>query len=181
MCDIKIRRDDLKTVTVYKVAMKRTTENNDSFSLSEDDPDSAEYYSWFAGTPIVVGDVRPQVWNTYAKISNLFNRRSLKRYDENLAYWNENMIGRMSGFELFSDAYILLHDIKSPVSPIILEIELESDIMEGSTRNISSGVPNNNTTFAGTRVNSIKDLGMRKNEEIPNLKFFRGEDLIGEW
>ena len=146
MCDIKIKREDLKTITVYKVVMRR---------IEEDVP---AYYSWFAGTPLKKGDVVAQTNQIFYTMQQIFRSRALKRYEEGESHYNVNMPGKVSGFERKEDAFILYSELPSNKIAAVVKIVLGGEIMQGTAARVTAAVPYHHITYAGTKIKSITEL-----------------------
>lgn len=149
MCDIS-KNTDLKTVTAYKVVMKR------------EEKGKAQYYSWFAGTPLKVGIPTKQTHELYNTMSKLFDR-SLRYYCLGENYFNKNMVGKTSGFEKKEDAFSLLNDItsysfKPMLNVCVIELKLKGEIMQGTAARITLSIPSHHITYAGTEIVSIKEI-----------------------
>lgn len=142
MCDIS-KETELKNVTVYKMMYK---DHDHSFT------------SPFAYAIIQEGDVG--------------DLRS-SEYLEGQSLYNANIIGRVSGFEFLSDAIKLMlcksdcpvtiyshNKSRNTILEIVLEPTNRGPIMEGTIQGISNvfGKCNENRTFAGSFVRSIREL-----------------------
>jgi len=146
MCDIKIKREDLKTITVYKVVMRR---------FEEDKP---AYYSWFAGTPLKKGDVVAQTLQIFCTMQQIFRSRALKRYEPDKSHYNPHMTGKVSGFERKEDAFLLFANLPSNKIAAVVKIVLGGEIMEGTAARVTGAVPHHHITYAGTKIKSITKL-----------------------
>jgi hypothetical protein len=136
MCNIT-KKTKKKTVTVYKAVYKL----------------GKYYYSCFAGTRITVGKVKPQTEKDYNKISNITDSANFfETYDQN---WNNQMVGKTSGFAKKSNAVKL-----SPCysNRCVIKIQLGGEIWQGDAYNISSNIPYDEITYAGTEILSFEKI-----------------------
>lgn len=139
MCDIN-KKTKLKTVTVYKLCHKIGN----------------KYYAYFSGMEISTGNV--------VNFKNTCDSHFLNRINkENSPIYNENMIGRTSGFKLKKDVEYLLEHIKkhNPFNcgKVILKIKLGGDIMKGSGKNIiMDDYLDSTITYAGTEIVEMQEV-----------------------
>ena len=148
MCDISIKTE-YKQKTVYKVACLI----------------KGKYYSVFSQHELRLGKVITFPDKMKSRSQDMFDlvHRSL---DVDSDLYNKDMLGRVSGFALKSDAIDICNDgdnidtfiglcISRGYTLVILKIVLAGSILRGTTYRISVSVANEHTTFAGDRIKSI--------------------------
>jgi len=130
MCNLK-EKTDLKTVTIYKAVEKI----------------GGKYYAFFAGTLIKLGTVEPQ---SYKNVHKRFKHR----VDDWYISFNDNMVGKCSGFKMKSDA-IRLADGKNDA---VLKIKLGGEIWIGDALNIDMYIPDDHIIYAGSEILSFEEI-----------------------
>ena len=121
------KKTKLKTKTIYKVVIQK----------------DEEYLAVYSKMPISIGEIDKN-FNcvSHPKISSLYN---------------ENMIGRTSGFGSKKVAFLLKnHTWRSDL--VILKMVIGGDIMQGTTAKISGELPEHYTTYAGTEILSFEEV-----------------------
>lgn len=106
----------------------------------------SEYVSWIAKAPINLGECPDK-----------------DEYDKQSRFYNKNMVGRCSGFARLKD---IINEVGNDRlwgnTPIILRLELSGNIMRGTAFNIADQIINSSITYAGTHIDSIKELDLNK-------------------
>ena len=144
MCDIskKTRR---KSVTVYKAVLI----------------DGKHFKSVFSRMIIKTGEV-----------SKRFLSHDKRHHDNDYSHlYNENMVGRTSGFKSKEDAFALAKSMienssemikdqqtKLPYDVTVIKMVLGGNIMQGTTCMISDNISDKNKTFAGTKILSFEEI-----------------------
>lgn len=138
MCDIN-KQTKLKKVTVYKVARKM---------------EDGSYNSWIANVPIKLGKC-PKYSNDGRESTD-----PVGNYISSCNY-NSNMIGRCSGFKILmsinQERYRKLYNFPE-YTLCILRLQLSGNIMKGTAKDISYYISDNEITYAGTCIDSIKEI-----------------------
>ena len=135
MCDIS-KKTKLKQVTVYKAVDK-------NFVYPEWEGEGKyEYVSCFTYFPLRVGRVE--------KDSAYSEGRGARLY-------NQNMIGRVSGFVNKKYAKSLVSGSLG-TADAVLKIVLGGDIMQGTGKNISEDIPSRCKVYAGTEILSMEEI-----------------------
>jgi hypothetical protein len=132
MCNLK-EKTELKTVTVYKAVEKH----------------KGKYYSFFAGTKIEIGEVKPQTPENICKEMRS-NCATLYSCDE--PNYNEHMVGKCSGFEKKIDAQTLAEGLP------VLKVVLRGEIWIGDATQIDSNINENSIIYAGTEILSFEEI-----------------------
>ena len=110
--------------------------------------EDGSYNSWIANVPIKLG-----------KCPNYMPRQ----YNIQQCHYNINMIGKCSGFARLKDIINQIkYDRYKKRKPIILRLELSGSIMQGTAFNVADQVRNSSITYAGTHIDSIKELDLNK-------------------
>lgn len=150
MCDIN-KKTRLKSVAVYKVCIKIDN----------------KYYAYFSGMEVKVGKVKnlPFYTNENGSYGIFKNRYVYKTLTGGSAYspnYNENLIGKTSGFKLMKVAKILFTrvNILKPNSIVIVKLLIAGDIMQGTGEGILRGSQNisSSTVYAGTQILAVKEI-----------------------
>ena len=146
MCDIN-KKTRIKRATIYKVAVKDKEGN---------------LFSYFAGWPVKLGPV-----GEFQKPGRLGDH-SFTHHETCEPLYNENLIGRTSGFAKLSVAKKLYDyndynrsdggDVSSESALSIVRLTIGGSIMKGSSAMISSSLPDYEVVLAGTEVFSIKEV-----------------------
>jgi hypothetical protein len=137
MCDIS-KVSDIKKIVVYKLVIKEEFKNG-----------NRKYYGVYSYFPTKVGKV---------------NYRAAAKLSIDSQFYNENMVGRITGFKRFMDCK-RLWDVGFYGGPeyAIVRLELEAikgwPIMYGTGRNVSADKQiESAAVYAGAKVNSIKEV-----------------------
>jgi hypothetical protein len=135
MCNIT-KKTDKKTVTVYKAVIK----------------DGENYYAFFSGIKIGVGTVKPQIDADYVK--NIYLYRGYFKHD---SIYNENMVGKTSGFAKHKTAKLLLSECFY-TEAVILKMVLGGEIWEGNAEHIACEINPSEVVYAGTEILSFEEV-----------------------
>lgn len=155
MCDIK-HSTKLKRKTVYKAAWLI----------------KGKYYSAFSHHELRLGKV--------VTFPDRMKKRSLDMFKtthnsliEGSNLYNINMLGRVSGFALKSDAIDLCTKdrpnsgfiefcLNKGYTIVVLKIVISGSILHGTAINISNFIPDGHNTYAGDHIDSIKEIFTHK-------------------
>lgn len=135
MCNLTKRRRDLTEVTIYKLVTKEV---------------DGRYRSYFANTPVHVGKVIPQ------QIPGQYIPLGFHFYKKGDGLYNRKMVGKCSGFKNPKIAKELFGYKED--ENVVLEIVLGGEIWEGDSKGISMSIYDEEVTYAGTEILSIKEL-----------------------
>lgn len=154
MCDIN-KKTKRKSVVVYKVCRK--IEN--------------KLYAYFSGMEVSVGQVKDLGFFKASKgqYYPFHVRYTFKNQHGVLVHnvhYNENLIGRTSGFELLKIAKIFRYIVGfTTISKevVIVKLLISGDIMQGTGEGIAKHMDiRSSKVYAGTEILSVKELKIRK-------------------
>jgi len=135
MCDIN-KKTDLTTKIIYKVVRIL----------------DGKYYAYYSGLPIEIGKVDSSWEDKKHKWPDYLHYKFTRLY-------NNNMIGKTSGFATLKAAMILKQNCKYyQDTTTILKIKLGGEIWKGNGKNISSVISNDIVTYAGTEILSFEEI-----------------------
>jgi len=157
MCDIS-NQTNLKQKTIYKVAWLI----------------DGKYYSVFSQHELKTGKVLTFPYLMFSRSQRMFGE-SHKSLDLGSNLYNNNMLGRVSGFALKSDAiamctkddddtsYVGLCLLKGHII-VILKMVITGSILRGSTSHVSSSVSYDHDAYAGDYIKSMKKIFSHSNK-----------------
>ncbi len=140
MCNIN-KKTQKKSVVVYKVCRKMMDGN---------------YYAYFSGMKIETGLVKnmPFFFPKRAKNTHPFITYPKGDYSQ---FYNKNIVGKTSGFELLKIAKEFLKDTNPRTSNVILKLTLGGDIMKGTgDRIVRNPIVNGAIVYAGTEILNVE-------------------------
>lgn len=147
MCNIN-KKTKYKTRIIYKVCYKC----------------GDNYYSIFAGMKIEIGKTADSIRLSHLPINSRYI--GFNQYEIGDGLYNDNLIGRTSGFKDKEAAFKLLkrqYLIKDnnnviEAEPVVLKIKIGGSIFQGNSRLISLGFPNDKVTYAGSEILSFEEI-----------------------
>ena len=136
MCNIS-KKTKLKKVTVFTAVIKH----------------KEDYYSYFSLKKLKVGKVIPLTMEELNKCP--VSTGSAKDYlNPNEQFYNENMVGRVSGFATIDPANTLYDTF----GKVVLKVVLGGDIMRGTAKNVMERRYNKRVVYAGTEIISMEEV-----------------------